>query len=316
MNKIAIVGSGFVGSTTAFTLAVSGTTTEIVLIDINRDKAIADALDISHGIPLINPVNVYAGDYSDARDADVIIISAGVNIKPGETRLDLVHKNTAVFKEFLPELLKANDDAVYLIVTNPVDILTYVTLKVTGLPSSRVIGSGTLLDSSRFRYLLSQHCGVDARNIHGYMIGEHGDSELAAWSITNIAGLPVSDYCKLCGNACDKNHRKQLEEKVVKAGYEVLQRKGATYYAVALAVRRIVECILRDAHSILSVSSLLSGQYGLTDVCISLPSVVGRKGVEKILDLPISHEEIELFKKSAGILKDIIKEIKFNKYGL
>jgi L-lactate dehydrogenase len=309
MDKVAVVGSGFVGSTTAYALAISGTANEIVLIDKNADKALGDALDISHGVPLINPVDVYSGDYSDARDAKIIIISAGANSKPGGTRLDLVHKNTAVLKDIIPKLLNVNSDAIYLIVTNPVDILTYVTQKISGLPPGRVIGSGTLLDSSRFRYLLSKHCNIDPRNIHGYMIGEHGDSELAAWSITNIAGLPIDEYCNLCGDACDKSARKEIETRVVRAAYEIIQRKGATYYAVALAVRRIAECILRDERSILSVSSLLSGQYGIKDVCISLPSIVGIHGVEKVLELPISDEEVALFKKSANILSGIIKEI-------
>lgn len=311
MNKVAVVGSGLVGSTTAYTLAISGTVTEIVLIDINADKALGDALDISHGLPLINPVDVYSGDYSDAKDAKIIIISAGANSKPEETRLDLAHDNTAIFKNIIPKLLNANSNAIYLIVTNPVDILTYVTQKISDLPTGRVIGSGTLLDSSRFRYLLSKHCNIDPRNIHGYMIGEHGDSELAAWSITNIAGLPVDDYCSLCGNACEKDIRKEIETKVVKAAYEIIQKKGATYYAVALAVRRIVECILRDERSILSVSSLLNGQYGLKNVCISLPSIVGVHGVEKVLELPISDEETTLFKRSADVLSNVLKGLMF-----
>lgn len=311
MNKIAVVGSGFVGSATAYTLAVSGTVNEIALIDINRSKAEGDALDIAHGIPLINPVEIYAGDYSDAKDADIIIVSAGANSKPGETRLDLVHKNTAIFKSFLPELVKANDKAIYLIVANPVDILAYVTQKVTGLPSNRVISSGTLLDSSRFRYLLSQCCKIDPRNIHGYMIGEHGDSELAAWSITNIAGLPINNYCSICGKACLPDFKNEIVKQVKNSAYEIIEKKGATYYAVALAVRRIVECILRDEKSILTVSSLLTGQYGVSDVCLSLPSIVGRNGVERVLELPLSEDEAALFNKSADILKNIIKEIKF-----
>lgn len=311
LNKVAIIGSGFVGSTTAYTLALSGTVNEIVLIDVNKDKAFGDALDISHGIPLINPVDVHSGSYNDAEGADIIIISAGANSKPGENRLDLVHKNTEIFKQMVPKLLKANSSAIYLIVTNPVDILTYVTQKISGLPSGRVIGSGTLLDSSRFRYLLSKHCNIDPRNIHGYMIGEHGDSELAAWSITNIAGLPMDDYCKLCGSSCAKNFRSEIEDKVIKSAYEIISKKGATYYAVAIAVRRIVECILRDERSILSVSSLLNNQYGLSEVCISLPSIVGKNGVDKILELPLSAEEYELFKRSADILQDVIKEIHF-----
>jgi L-lactate dehydrogenase len=309
MNKVAIVGSGFVGATAAYTLAVSGTVNEIALIDINRTKAEGDALDIAHGIPLIAPLEIYAGDYSDAKGADIIIISAGANSRPNESRLDLVHKNTAIFKSFLPELVKANDSAIYLVVANPVDILAYVTQRVTGLPPDRVISSGTLLDSSRLRYLLSQSCRIDPRSIHGYMIGEHGDSELAAWSITNIAGLPINDYCNICKNACGADFRNEIVEKVKRSAYEIIEKKGATYYAVALSIRRIVECILRDERSILTVSSLLTGQYGISGVCLSLPSIVGRNGVEKVLELPLSDEEIRLFNKSANILKDIIKQI-------
>lgn len=311
MNKVAIVGSGFVGATSAYALALGSTVTEIVLIDIDKNKAEGDALDIAHGIPLINPVEIYAGDYPDVKGADIIVIAAGVNSKPGESRLDLVHKNTDIFKEFLPHLLNINTDAIYLIVTNPVDILAYVTQRISNLPAGRVISSGTLLDSSRFRYLLGQHLKIDPRNIHGYMIGEHGDSELAAWSITNIAGLSVDEYCSICGTTCEEEFKKLIENKVIKAAYEVIKRKGATYYAVALAVRRIVECILRDERSILSVSSLLNGQYGISDVCISLPSIVGRDGVKKVLELPISDKEIQLFTRSSNILKDIIKDIKF-----
>ncbi len=310
MNKVSIVGSGFVGATTAYTLAASGTVDEIVLIDLNKSKAEGDALDISHGIPLINSVNVYSGDYDDCKGSDIIIVSAGANSKPGETRLDLAHKNAEIFKQMIPKLLKINQDAVYLIVTNPVDILAYVTQKISNLPFGRVISSGTLLDSSRLRYLLSLHCNIDARSIHGYMIGEHGDSELAAWSITNIAGIPFDRYCSICDEACNKYIKSDIENKVRRAAYEIIEKKGATYYAVALAVKRIVEAIIRDERSILTVSSMLNGQYGIDDVCISLPSIVGRHGVEKILELPISEEEKSLFRKSASILKDIIKDIK------
>lgn len=309
MSKVSIIGSGFVGATTAFTLALSGTVTDIALIDINKDKAEGDALDISHGVPLISPVNVYAGDYEDAKGSDIIIITAGAAQKPGETRLDLVKKNTSIFKDMITKLLKVNDKAIYLIVTNPVDILTYVTYRISGLPYGRVLGSGTVLDSSRFRYLLSRHCNIDPRNIHGYIIGEHGDTELAAWSITNIAGTPIDNYCNLCGKACEKDFRDEIFEDVVKAAYKIIDKKGATYYAVALAVRRIVEAIFRDENSILTVSSPLSGQYGVTDVALSLPSIVGRSGVLKVLDLPLSDEEIKAFRNSADTMKKIIREL-------
>ncbi|ADD01562.1 L-lactate dehydrogenase [Thermoanaerobacter mathranii subsp. mathranii str. A3] len=309
MNKISIIGSGFVGATTAYTLALSGFVKTIVLIDINKDKAEGDALDISHGVPFISPVEVYAGDYGDAAGSDIIIITAGAAQKPGETRLDLVKRNTMIFKDIVAKLIKVNDTAIYLIVTNPVDILTYVTYKISGLPYGRVLGSGTVLDSARFRYLLSKHCNIDPRNIHGYIIGEHGDSELAAWSITNIAGIPIDDYCNLCGKACEKDFRDEIFNDVVRAAYTIIEKKGATYYAVALAVKRIVEAILKDEHSILTVSSPLTGQYGVTNVALSLPSVVGRNGIVNILELPLSQEEIDAFRRSAEIIKGVIQEL-------
>jgi len=309
MNKISIIGSGFVGATTAYTLALSGIAKTIVLIDINKDKAEGDALDISHGVPFISPVELYAGDYSDVSGSDIIIITAGAAQKPGETRLDLVKRNTMIFKDIVAKLIKVNDTAIYLIVTNPVDILTYVTYKISGLPYGRVLGSGTVLDSARFRYLLSKHCNIDPRNIHGYIIGEHGDSELAAWSITNIAGIPIDNYCNLCGKACEKDFREEIFNNVVRAAYTIIEKKGATYYAVALAVRRIVEAILKDENSILTVSSPLTGQYGVTNVALSLPSVVGRNGIVNILELPLSQEEIAAFRRSAEVIKSVIQEL-------
>ncbi|ABY91534.1 L-lactate dehydrogenase [Thermoanaerobacter sp. CM-CNRG TB177] len=309
MNKISIIGSGFVGATTAYTLALSGIAKTIVLIDINKDKAEGDALDISHGVPFISPVELYAGDYSDVSGSDIIIITAGAAQKPGETRLDLVKRNTMIFKDIVAKLIKVNDTAIYLIVTNPVDILTYVTYKISGLPYGRVLGSGTVLDSARFRYLLSKHCNIDPRNIHGYIIGEHGDSELAAWSITNIAGIPIDNYCNLCGKACEKDFREEIFNNVVRAAYTIIEKKGATYYAVALAVRRIVEAIFRDENSILTVSSPLTGQYGVTNVALSLPSVVGRNGIVNILELPLSQEEIAAFRRSAEVIKSVIQEL-------
>jgi len=311
MNKISIIGSGFVGSTTAFSLAMSGLTKEIVLIDINKDKAEGDALDIGHGIPLMAPTNIYAGDFNDVKNSDIIIITAGANQKPGETRLDLVKKNASIFKDMIPKLVKINQDAIYLVVTNPVDILTYVTLKISGLPKHKVIGSGTVLDSSRFRYLLSSHYGVDPRNIHGYIIGEHGDSEIATWSLTNIAGTPIDYFCKICNHPCNGKFKEQILDEVRHSAYKIINKKGATYYAVAVAVKRIVECITRDEKSILTVSSVLNGEYGVKDVALSVPTIVGNKGIEKILELPLSSSEIEKFNESAKIMKNVLKDIGF-----
>lgn len=309
IKKVAVIGAGFVGSATAYTLMLGGVVSELVLIDINHKKAEGEVMDLNHGMPFVRPVKIYAGTYSDCSDADIVIITAGANQKPGETRIDLVNKNTEVFKSILSELIKYNTHCILLVVTNPVDILTYVTYKISGFPKNRVIGSGTVLDTARFRYLLGDHVGIDTRNVHAYIIGEHGDTEVATWSITNIAGVPMDDYCEQC-HGCDRLFtRDSIYQNVKNAAYEIIQRKGATYYAVALAVRRIVEAILRDENSILTVSSILEGQYGLTGVCLSVPSLVNYSGVEKIIDIPLDNKEKEALLQSGKVLKDIISKL-------
>jgi L-lactate dehydrogenase len=309
VNKVTIVGTGFVGSTTAYTLMLSGLISEIVLIDRNVAKSEGEVMDMNHGMPFVRPVKLYHGDYKDCAGSDIVIITAGAGQKPGETRMDLVQKNTAIFKSIISEIVKYNKDCILLIVTNPVDILTYVTYKISGFPKNKVIGSGTVLDTARFRYLLGDHIGVDTRNIHAYIIGEHGDTEVPTWSLTNIAGIPMDKYCEQCEN-CDGNLSKyEIYENVKNAAYQIIDRKGATYYAVALAVRRIVEAIVRDEHSILTVSGLLEGQYGLDNVCLSLPAVVNRNGIDRVIDIPLDEKENELLQKSGNSLKDIIKDL-------
>ena len=307
IKKITIIGAGMVGSTTAYTLMLSGLVSNIVLIDLNIGKAEGEVMDLNHGMPFVKPVKIRTGSYTDCSDSDIVIITAGANQKPGESRIDLVHKNTAVFKSILSEVSKYAGNCILLIVTNPVDILTYVTHKVSGFPKGRVIGSGTVLDTARFRYLLGDHTGIDPRNVHAYIIGEHGDTEVATWSLTNIAGIPMDDYCKKCQLCHGNIFRNEIYENVKNAAYKIIERKGATYYAVALAVRRIVESIVRDENSILTVSSLLEGQYGLSDVCLSLPSIINRNGIDKILEVPIDDNEKELLIRSGNSLKDIIK---------
>lgn len=308
-RKIAIIGAGFVGSTTAYTLMISGLVSDLVLIDINTEKAEGEVMDMNHGMPFVRPVRIQYGSYSDCADADIIIISAGANQKPGETRLDLLNKNTAIFKTIINEIKKYNTDCILLVVTNPVDILTYVTWKISGFPKNRVIGSGTVLDTARFRYLLGEHVGIDPRNVHAYIIGEHGDTEVAAWSLTNIAGIPMESYCSNC-NLCEGQLSKfEIYNSVRNAANEIIGKKGATYYAVALAVKRIVEAIIRDENSILTVSSLLEGNYGIDDVCLSLPAVVNGTGISRVLDLPLDEEEASLFRKSAEAMGSAIKSI-------
>lgn len=307
-NKISIIGAGFVGSTTAYALMLEGLASDIVIVDVNKDKAEAEAMDLSHGASFVKAVDIKAGDYADTIDSDIVIITAGAGPKPGETRLDIINKNLNIFKQIIPEIVKYSPNSLLLVVSNPVDVLTYITYKLSGFPANRVIGSGTVLDTSRFRYMLSEHFNVDARNVHTYIIGEHGDSEIAAWSLTNIAGMNADEYCQNVCKGCDKNFKYDIPEQVKNAAYEIINKKGYTNYAVALAVRRIVEAILRDENSILTVSSLFTGEYGIEDVYLAIPSIVGSGGVESILSVPLSQEEQSKLHESAEILKSIIKE--------
>ncbi len=308
-GKIVIVGDGFVGSTTAYTIMLGGLFSEIVLIDINKDKAEGDALDIAHGVSLVKPVKVYAGDYRDCKDADIVIITAGVAQSPGETRMDLLKRNVSVMKIITESIMQhAPRDVILLTVTNPVDILTYVVYKVSDLPKNQVLGSGTVLDTSRLKYLISRKTGIDARNCHTYIIGEHGDSEVAAWSITNIGGMSMHEFCRYTGK-CDINDLSSMYENVKNSAYEIINKKGATYYAIAVAVARIVECIAGDENSILTVSSVFSGEYGIDNVALSVPTKVGGDGIEKILEVPFSREEMKGLRNSADTLKEQIQQL-------
>ena len=309
IKKVTVIGAGFVGATTAYTLMMGGLVSELVLIDVNKDKAEGEVMDLNHGMPFVRPVRISSGEYADCAGSDIIIITAGANQKPGETRLDLVHKNTAVFKSIISEVTKYNKDCILLVVTNPVDILTYVTYKLSGFPKNKVIGSGTVLDTARFRYLLGDHVGIDTRNVHAYIIGEHGDSEVAAWSLTNIAGMTMDKYCETCGK-CNGLSKLEIYNDVRNSAYEIIKRKSATYYAVALAVRRIVEAIVRDENSILTVSSIMEGNFGLTDVCLSLPAIINSEGISRILDVPLDDAEMAAFIESGKSLKEIINSIK------
>ncbi|HEY8499112.1 MAG TPA: L-lactate dehydrogenase [Clostridia bacterium] len=307
VRKVTIIGTGYVGSTTAYTLMTSGLFSEMVLIDLNEKKAKGEVMDLNHGMPFAAPVKIYQGSYEDSKGSDIVIISAGANQKEGETRLDLVFKNTEIFKSIVLQIVKYNnpDDTIILVVTNPVDILTYVVTKISGWPVGKVIGSGTVLDTARFRYLIGEHVGVDTRNIHGYIIGEHGDTELPVWSLTTIAGIKMERYCDMCQCCTGGQKRQEIFNNVKNAAYEIISAKGATYYAVALAVKRITEAVMRDEFSILTVSSLLQGQYNISDVCLSVPTVVDRNGVNRILEIPLTSEEEAMLRRSADTLKEI-----------
>ncbi len=310
--KVSIIGAGNVGSTYAFALTMRGLAREIVIVDLNKKKAEGECMDINHGLSLAYPAEIRAGGYPECADSDLVVITAGAKQKPGQSRVDLVQANTEIFKKIIPEVTKYAQDAVVLVVTNPVDILTYVTLKISGLPKNRVFGSGTVLDTSRFRYLISEHCEVDPRNVHAYIIGEHGDSELPVWSNADIGGMHIEKYCPLCRNFDHCRREEKLDEifqNVKDAAYKIIDAKGATYYAIALALVRITEAILRDENSILPISTLISGYYGIDDVCLGIPSIVNKTGVEHFLKLELSESEQKAFVHSAETLKKIIKQI-------
>lgn len=309
-GKVVIVGAGAVGATTAFTLMLGGLFQEIVLIDINRDKAEGDALDIAHGVSFVKPVTVKSGDYSECKEADIVIITAGIPQKGGQTRLDLLKDNVALFKKIVKSIMEyAPSDVILMTVSNPVDILTYVTYRLSGLPKNQVIGSGTVLDTSRLKYMISRKTGVDARNCHTYIIGEHGDSEVAAWSVTNIGGMTMQEFCKYTGK-CDLNDLDKMYNEVKNSAYEIINKKGATYYAIAVAVARICECIAGDENSILTVSGIFEGEYGISGVALSVPTMVGGNGVERIFEVPFSKEEMKGLRDSATTLSDLLREIK------
>lgn len=310
--KISIIGAGYVGSTTAFSLMMAGVASEIVIVDINKEKALGEAMDLSHGVSFVKPVDITSGEYKDTFNSDIVIITAGLGPKVGETRLDLIHKNYEVFKSIIPEVVKYSPNSILLVVSNPVDVLTYITYKLSGFPKERVIGSGTVLDTSRFRYMLAEHFQIDTRNIHSYIMGEHGDSEIATWSLTSIAGMGINEYCSNVCKKCDGFSKYEIQDKVKNAAYEVINRKGSTYYAIALAIKRIVEAILRDENSILTVSSLLEGQYGIEDIFMGAPSIIGATGVKKVLEVPLNEEELNSLKASAKTLKESLNRADLN----
>ena len=310
IQKAAIIGCGFVGTSIAFSLVQKGIFSELVLIDANEKKAEGEAMDLSHGLPFTKPMEIKAGGYEDIADCAMIIITAGANQKPGETRLDLVHKNVEIYKSIIPKIVEKNQEATLLIVSNPVDIMTYVALKLSGYPSHKVIGSGTVLDTARLKYLLSRHLDVDSRSIHAFIIGEHGDSELAVWSAANVSGIPLNHFWELRGYFDHMESMDRIYQSVRDSAYEIIEKKGATYYGVAMAVCRIAESVIRNEHSIMPISVYLDGLYGLHDICLSIPTVVGQEGAEKVLDIPLDLMEMGKLVYSAEELKKIIGELK------
>lgn len=299
-TKIAVIGVGAVGSTTAYTLLLRRRMDELVLIDANKDKALGDALDMNHGMPFLGNAKVWAGTFEDCKDADIIIITAGAAQKQGESRIDLLKRNVSIFENIIDEVLKYNDTGILLIASNPVDIMSYFSLKRSQWPVQRVIGSGTLLDSARFRYLISEKLNLDVRSVHAHIIGEHGDSELPLWSLANVAGTDL---------VLSEEDKEEIFSNTKNAAYQIINTKGATYYAIALALDRICTAILHNEASVLNVSTMLSDYHGISDVYLGVPCVVDRNGIREILKLNINEEEKKLLALSAEKLKEIIRSI-------
>lgn len=308
-RKVAIIGCGFVGASCAFALMQSGMFSEMVLIDVDKSRAEGEAMDISHGTPFAKPSKIYAGDYDDITDAAIIVITAGANQKPDETRLDLVHKNVKIFQSIIPQIRERDCHGILLVVSNPVDILTFVAAKLSSFTENRVIGSGTVLDTARLKRAVSEHLTVDSRSVHAFIIGEHGDSEIAAWSGANISGIPLNDFCELRGHYKHAENTTRIAEEVKNSAYEIIEKKQATYYGIAMSVKRICEVILRDEKSILPVSSMMYGEYGISDVALSMPAIVGRNGVETKVPIPLSKDELERLQQSASMLRDVLDEV-------
>lgn len=302
-KKIGIIGCGNVGSTIAFDLAGSGLFKEMVLLDINKKRAEGDAMDLSHGLPFIGPMKIYQGEYKDLTDCGIIIIAAGANQKPGETRPELLGRNRVIMNSIMEQLLRYNKDCIIIVVSNPVDVLTRMVFEASGFPPERVIGSGTVLDTARLKYLLGEHFKVDIRNVHAFIIGEHGDEEFAVWSSANISGIDLDDYCKLKDKRDFEKLKPEIQEQVINSAYRIIEGKGATYYGIAKAVGRIVECIVKDQHSILPVSVLVDGHYGLHGIYMSLPVILGKNGVEQILDFDLNEDELSHLENAAQHLR-------------
>ena len=313
MNKVSIIGTGSVGSTIAYTLTVMGLASEIVMIDINNEKALGEALDIRQGTPFCGACSIYAGDYRDAVNSDIVIVTSGIARKPGQSRLELAQTNVNITKQIIPEITKYAPDATYIIVSNPVDILTYTFYKMSGLPENRIIGSGTILDTARLRSRLSEYYNINQSNVHAYVFGEHGDSSFIPWSVANISNVPINE-CQNIFSSSDFTYPEinyaEIEEYVRKSGGRVIARKGATFYAVSMSVCHICKCVLSGIDTTMTVSTMMHGEYGIEDVCLSTLIAVGRNGVRNKVNVPLTDDEIAKLRYSADTLKDVINNLK------
>ena len=312
MNKVTIIGTGSVGSTIAYTLAVTGQVSEIIMIDVNNEKALGEALDIRQGTPFCSACSVYAGSYRDAEGSNIVVITCGIARKPGQSRLDLAQTNVNIMKSIIPQITKYAPDAKYIVVSNPVDILTYVFCKHSDLPESHIIGSGTILDTARLRARLAEYYRINQQNVHAYVMGEHGDSSFIPWSVANISNVPLADCQKLIVNSegvYPELNYDDIETYVRKSGARVIERKGATFYAISVSVCHIIKCLLGGIDTTMTVSTMMHGEYGIDDVCLSVLSVVGREGAHGKILVPLTDDEIAKLRHSADCLKDIIRQV-------
>ena len=307
-NKISVIGAGSVGATACYALIMDGLAQELVIVDVDKKKTEGEVLDLSHGAGFFKPVNIIAGDYKDTKDSDIVIITAGSAQKPGETRIDLVNKNVKIMESIIPEVVKYSPDSILLVVSNPVDILSYIAYELSGFPKERVIGSGTVLDTSRLKYEIGKNFDVAPNDVQTYILGEHGDTEFPAWSLTNIQGIKIEEYAKTMGYKYDETLKNEIDKNVRNAAYEVINRKGATFYAIGLAIRHIVEAILGDEKCILPVSTLIEDYYGINDIYLGVPAIVGRNGVEGIIKVDLDDEEISRLEESVNALEDVLNE--------
>ncbi|NLH44475.1 MAG: L-lactate dehydrogenase [Planctomycetes bacterium] len=298
-RKVVVIGAGSVGTSYIYALLQTGMAEEVALIDLDRGRVEGEVMDLSHGLQFIPPVRIKAGEYEDCADASMIVVTAGAKQAPGQSRADLIRTNAKIVTAICDQISRYPSEAILVMVTNPVDTLTQVALERLGWPRQRVIGSGTVLDTARFKFMLSRHCGIDARNVHAYIIGEHGDSEVAAWSLSHVAGIPIGDYCKICGVCDSSRYRKQIAEQVRDSAYHIIDYKGSTYYGIGLSLVRISGAILRNENSVLTVSTLLQGEYGIHGICLSVPCIVGDHGVVRIIDAQLASDEQEALTHSA-----------------
>lgn len=307
--KVAIVGAGFVGTTFAYSLIIHGLVSQIAIIDIDKERAEGEVMDLNHSLPFAYPVKIWSGDYSDCKGAEIIVIAVDKGQKIEQSRLELAKGNFEIMKQIVPEITRYNQEGILLIVSNPLDVMTCAALKLSGFPKNRVIGSGTILDTARLRYLLGEYLSIDSRNVHAYIIGEHGDSEVPIWSLANVAGMHIKDYCPICKVPYDLQRLNELFLKVKNAGYEIIRRKGRTYYAVASGMTKIVESIIRDENSVLTVSCYLQDYQGVSSICLSVPAIVNRQGIREIIELPLAEKEKAQFQASADIVKNVVNSL-------